>query len=172
MDPDDVGLVAVPCARIAVDVELPSERLVRQQRRHDHCVAALARELVGGVARAAEEDPELPVARRPRDDVRVLDLVVGPVVREALVLERVEQDSQRLVVASTRLLDGNPGLVRDPRMSTTDAELVAAVDENVECRDLRREHGRIVVREHVHERPKVDVPRALRGFGEERERVR
>ena len=48
-----VGLIAVLGTGCTVNVELYAHRLVRQQRRNDHCITSLAGELVGRVARAA-----------------------------------------------------------------------------------------------------------------------
>ena len=101
VDPDDVRLGAVLGALRAVEVELLGEGRVRQQRRHDDGPAALRGELVRAVGGAAEEDAELPV--RPRHDPGVGDLEVLAVVGEALVLERREEQLDRLLVALARL---------------------------------------------------------------------
>src|SRR5262245_36362191 len=172
VNPDDIGLVAVPGTGRPIDVELRAHRLVGQQRRYHHRVTAFAGELVGRVAGAAEKDPELATGSRARHDVRVLDLVVLPVMREALVGERVKQDFERLVVALARFLDGHAALERKPAVPPPDAELIAAVGEQIEGRDLRGQNGWIVVRQYMHQRAKLDTPGTLRALGEERERIR
>ena len=93
-------------------------------------------------------------------------------MRETLVLERIEQDAQRLVVAFARLLDRHACFQREPRVSAADAELVAAVDEHVERSDLRREDGRIVVRQDMNERAELDVSGPFGRFRKERKRIR
>ena len=102
----------------------------------------------------------------------VHDLVELAVAREALLFERVDQDVQRLLIALARFLDRHAALQRDPAVAAAEAEFVAAVDQHIELRDLRGQHGRIVIGQHVHQRAEFDVARPLRGFGEERKRVR
>ena len=170
VDPDDVRLGAVLGALGAVEVELVLERGVGQQRRYDHGPAVLRGELVGPVARATEEHAEL--AFRPRPDVGVVDRVVRAVVGEALVLQRLEQDLERLLVAVARLEDRHAGLGRDPAVAAQRAELVAALEEDARHGDLRCQDRRVVVREDVAERPELDVLRARGALAPERERVR
>jgi len=81
--------------------------------------------------------------------VRVVDVVEPALVREALVLERLEQDLEPLLVTVARLDDGDAGLDRHPPVPADDAELVAAVPEDVELRDLRGEDRRGVVGQRV-----------------------
>ena len=57
-------------------------------------------------------------------------------------------------------------------MPAADAKLVAALDEQVERRDLGREDRRVVVRQDVDERAETDLAGALGRLREERERVR
>src|SRR5438874_2000361 len=171
VDPDDIGLVAVLARGRPVDVELLAQRLVREQRRDDHRVALLAGEPVRVVARPAEEDPEA-VRDRPRHDVRVLDFGVRAVAREALVLERVEQHLEPLLVDRARLRNRHACLRRNPAVAAADAELVAAVRQHVEEGDPRREHGRVVVRQHVHEGTEADVARPRQRRREQRQGVR
>ena len=75
-------------------------------------------------------------------------------------------------IALAQLFDRHAGLERDPAVAAAESELVAAVDQHIELRDLRGEHGGIVVRQHVHQGAELDPSRALRSLGEERERVR
>src|SRR5579859_255153 len=130
VDPDDVGFVAVPAAALAVDVELLLERLVGQQRRHGDRVALAPGQLVGVVAGTPDEDLE-PAAWWTRLDVRVIDVVEAPVVGEALVLERLEQQLERLVVELPDVLQPYPGLWRDPAVATPDPELVAPAEQDL-----------------------------------------
>src|SRR3989304_6316876 len=67
VDPDDVRLSAALGAPGAVEVELVLERGVGEKRRDDDRPAALRRELIRAIARAPEEDAELP--RRPGAEV-------------------------------------------------------------------------------------------------------
>jgi hypothetical protein len=104
--------------------------------------------------------------------VRVVDLVEVAAVREALVLERLEQDLEALLVAVARLADGDAGLHGHPAVAAHDAELVAPVAEDVELRDLGGQDRRVVVRERVAQRAERDRLRALGGHPEQRPRVR
>ena len=160
-----------PCcgARGPVEVERRAERLVRQQGWDDHRPATLPGEHVGLVTRPAEEDAELPVWAR--DDVRVVDLVVGAVVREALVFERQEEDLEGLSIAGAGLGERNPSLGWEPAMPPADSKLVAAVEQKVCGGDPRGQDGRIVVGEDVDERAEGDPLRPLRAGGKERYRI-
>jgi hypothetical protein len=93
-------------------------------------------------------------------------------MREALVIERRDDDLQRLLVTLARFFDRHAAFQWYPSVTASEAELVAAVDQHVELRDLRGEHRRVVIGQHVQQRAEFDVARALRGLGEERERVR
>ena len=118
----------VPCSAhfVAVEVELLLERLVGQERRDGDAPAVLGRQLVRAVGRAADEHAE--VTRRERDDVRVADLEVLALVREALVAERGEEQVDRLLVARAGVLvERDAGLLRDPAVPAPDAPLVPAV---------------------------------------------
>ena len=137
VDPHDVRRGAVLGALRPIEVELLLERLVRQQRRHRHAPAMLGGELVRPVRGAAEEDPEAP--RREGNDVRVGNLEVLALVREALVPERGEEQVDRLLVARPRVLvERNPGLLGDPPVAAADAPLVPSAGEDVGHRDRPR----------------------------------
>ena len=170
MDPDDVGGRPVLGALRAVEVELLPQRGVGEQRRHGHPPAVLRRKLVGAVGRAAEVDAEL--ALREGDDVRVVDVEVGAVMREALAGERLEEQVDCLLVARSRILvERHSGLRRDPAVPPADAEFVAAAGEDVGSGDRGGQHERVVVRQGVQHRAERDRPRALRGRREEGRRV-
>ena len=95
-----------------------------------------------------------------------------PVVREALVGERLEEQVDRLLVPRARVLvERHSGLRGDPAVPAPDAELVATAREDVRHRDRRCQHGRVVVRKRVQHRAKADLLRALRGGREQRRRV-
>ena len=171
VDPDDVGLRAVLGALGAVEVELLLERDVREQRRHGDAPAVLRRELVRAVGGATERDAELPL--RERHDLGVGDLEVGAVPREPLVVERLEEQIDCLLVAGPRMLvERNAGLGGiQPCPRPTPNSYRPPVRMSVTA-IARGQHGGVVVRERVQHRPEADVLRALRGGGEERGRVR
>src|SRR5437868_5437949 len=97
----------------AVDVELSLQGLVGQERWNGDGPSFRARQLVGGIARPAHEYAHLPL-RRGRPQVRVLDAVEAALVREALVLERFEEQLERLVVERADVLEAHARLGRDP----------------------------------------------------------
>ena len=154
-----IGFVAVLLAGGAVDIELRPQRLVGQERRHDHRITAFAGELVSVIVGAAEEDAEFTAWRRPRHDMGIVNFVVFAVGK--LVVEGINDDFQRLLIALARSFDRYAALERYPGVPAPKAEFVAAVDEHVELGDLRGQHRRIVIRQHVHQRAEVDVARAL-----------
>ena len=171
VDPHDVRLGAGLRAGLAVEIHLLLERRVGEQRRHGDAPAALGGERVRAVGCASEIDAVLAVDER--HDVRVRDVVVRPLEREPLVLERGEQQVDGLLVARARVLvERLAGGQRQPAVAAADAPFVAAAGEDVRGVDDAGQNGRIVVREHVQHRAKVDVVRALRGCCEERRRVR
>ena len=161
------GRGAVLGAFRPIEVELLLERLVRQERRHRHAPAMLGGELVRPVRGAAEEDPEAP--RREGNDVRVGNLEVLALVREALVPERGEEEVDRLLVARPRVLvERNPGLLGDPPVAAADSPFIPPAGEDVGHGNDRGEHHRVVVRQRVEHRAEVDVLRTLRRRREER----
>src|SRR5919106_121261 len=170
VDPDDVGLGAVLGAPGAVEVELVLQGGVGQERRHDDRPPTLGGELVGAVAGPPEEDAE--PATRPRDDVRVVDLVEVALEGEPLLLERREEDVEGLLVAVARLPERDARLQGDPAVAAQRAELVTAAEEVVGGSDVRGQDGGVVVREHVAERAKPDPLRPGRAQPPERKGVR
>src|SRR5207248_3607732 len=89
-----------------------------------------------------------------------------------LVLQGLEEDVERLLVAVAGLADRDARLGRDPAVAAERPELVAAVEEDAGSSDLRGQDGRVVVRQHVPERPELDVLRAGGALAPEREWVR
>jgi hypothetical protein len=108
-----------------------------------------------------------------RDDVTVIHVPVLAVERDGFVVERLDEEVERLLVARTGgLVERQAGGRGDPAVAAADAELVAAAGEQRELVDHRREHERVVVREDVQHRPELDAPGARSRHPEEAERVR
>jgi hypothetical protein len=100
-----------------------------------------------------------------------MDLVVGAVVREALVLERQEEDLKGLAIAGAALGERHARLGREPAMSPAYPELVAAVEQEVCGGNPRGQDGGIVVGEDVDKRAEGAPLRPLRTGGKERHRI-
>jgi len=83
-------------------------------------------EVVRAVGRAAKDDAELVAAER--DDVALVDVPVLAVERDGVLVQRVDEEVERLLVAlARRLVQRQAGSGRDPAVPAPDAELVAAV---------------------------------------------
>ena len=163
----------MPCSahEARVEVHLLLERRVGQQRGHRDSPAALGGERVRAVGGATQIHAVLPVDER--DDVRIGDVEVRPFVREALVLQRLEQQVDRLLVLRPRVLVKRlTGRERNPPVTAANAPLITAAGENVGRVDHTRKDHRVVVRQRMQHRAEADVARALRGRGEQRGRVR
>ncbi len=171
VDPHDVGLGAVLGAARAVQIELLLERDVRQERRHRDAPAALGGERVGAVGGSAQVDAVLAIDER--HDMRVGHVEIGALVREPLVLERLQEQVDGLLVARARVLvEGLAGRQRQPAVSAADAPFVASAGEDVGRVDDAGQHGRVVVRQGMQHGAEADVPGPLCRRGEQRRRVR
>src|SRR5439155_12896282 len=130
VDPDDVGRRPLLRTRRAIEVELSLEHLVRKEWRHGDAPAALGGEGVRAIGGASEVDPVR--LAHEGDDVRVVDVEVLTVVREALVVERREQQIDRLLVTWSRVfVEWDAGLRRDPAVTAPDTPLVPPAGEDV-----------------------------------------
>ena len=103
--------------------------------------------------------------------MRVVDLEEAALVGEALVLQRLEEDLEGLVVELADVLDAHAGLRRAPAVPAPDAELVAPAGEDRRGGDPRCQHRRVVERQAVQHRAEADPLRARGDLGEQRERV-
>jgi hypothetical protein len=104
--------------------------------------------------------------------VGVVHGIEPSLVREALVLERFEEQLERFLVERLDIAHPHARLRRDPSVATPDAELVTTVEQDLGLGDAGGQHRRVVVREHVQHRAEPDLLRPGRQLAEERQGVR